>query len=141
MPEPEHPENHARSERAFHPATRHVVDEKPANTINPTIEVAITGQPQFHVLILTMLERESQLPRSGPDVPVFRLASPASTTCGYIQKRGHHAEAHVTLRDVEQRAARYAAIIDGQSFQRFGSPAELKKSDPTSSRKADAYSL
>jgi quercetin dioxygenase-like cupin family protein len=129
-PEMERPDNQVRLEKAFHEATLNVlsvVDEKLTDTIDLTIEGAITGHPPFRAMMLRMLQREFQIPCSDADVQVFWLAPPPSTIHEYVQRRGRPADAHVTLRDVEQRAARYAAMMDGQSVQRFDSPAELKK--------------
>lgn len=129
-PELERPENHARLGKVFHEATLSflsVVDEKLTNTIDLTIEGAITGHPHFRAMMLRILEREFQIACSDADVQVFWLAPPPTTNLEYIQKRGRSADAHVTLRDVEQRAARYAAMMDGQIVQKFDSPAELKR--------------
>lgn len=80
-PELERPENHARLENAFHEATLNflsVVDEKLTDTIDLTIEGAITGNPQFRAMMIRMLEREFQIPCSDADVRVFWLVPPPS---------------------------------------------------------------
>ncbi len=129
-PELERPDNHARLEMAFHQAILKflkVIDENLTNAIDLTIEGAITGHPQFRAMMLRMLEREFKIPCADAEVKVFWLAPHPSKNLEDIQKRGRPADAHVTLRDVEQRAARYAAMMKGQTFQRFESPADLKK--------------
>ena len=126
-PELEKPENHARLEVAFHEATNKVVDQQLTNAIDLVIEGAIAGHPQFRAMMLRLLERRLQFPCTDADVRVFWLAPPPARNFEYIHKRGRQADAHVTLEDVQQRAARYAAMMEGQSVQRFESPADLMK--------------
>jgi len=123
----ENPENHLRLESAFHEATLKVIDEELTNAVDLVIEGAITGHSQFRALMLRMLEREFQILCSNAEVNVFWLDPPPAEILEYIQKRGRPTDADVTLQGVQQRATRYAAMMKGQTFQRFESPADLEK--------------
>lgn len=125
-PELKKPENHARLESAFHEATLKVVGENLMDGVMLVIEGAITGHSEFRVLMLRMLEREFRIRCSDAKVEVFWLEVPPNVNLEYIQKRGRPNESHVTLRDVEQRAARYSAMMKGQIVRRFASSTELK---------------
>lgn len=126
-PELEKPESRARLEKAFCDASFSAVDEKLTNALDLTIEGEITGYPQFRDMTLRILEREFQIAVTGAEIHVFCLAPPSSTILEYIRKRGRPADAHLTLQDVEQRAARYALLMNGQNVRTFESAPDLRK--------------
>lgn len=115
--------NHSRLIDAFRQSMRERKGLPIEGHLNLIVEGAVVGHPEFRKLVRHVMEVEYSVAHRDVEVATLWLDPTASELLDNIRRRNRSQDRHVSLEHVEQRLARYAALMSEQPVVRFQSAA------------------